>query len=217
MLKSHLAPLARRSPLIVVAVALLAVPGTALAASLTGTSGPDRLIGTADADTIDGLAGPDILDGRGGADTIDGGLGPDLIYGGADGDTVNGGPGDDRIRGGGGNDTISGGGGRDRLWGSAGSDIVDGGPGWDVIDVAWDDTADTVTCGTGRDVDLQLEGHHRRGLRGQDRGPPVACCRAGICTISPKPPPVFPSPAGRSLDLAPRSTTPVRCLHVQGG
>ena len=51
MLKSHLAPLARRSPLIVVAVALLAVPGTALAASLTGTSGPDRLIGTADADT----------------------------------------------------------------------------------------------------------------------------------------------------------------------
>jgi len=70
------------------AAAALLVAGSANAATIRGTLGPDRLVGTPGVDAIFGRAGADILDGRGGADLLDGGPGRDHLLGG---------PGDDRL------------------------------------------------------------------------------------------------------------------------
>lgn len=71
-------------------------PGTtALALSLPGTSGADRLTGG---------AGSDTLSGGGGADTLSGGAGNDVLRGGAGNDVLVGGTGNDRLAGGGGAD-----------------------------------------------------------------------------------------------------------------
>lgn len=53
--------------------------GTALAATLIGTDGPDRVSGPARADWIDGRAGNDRIYGGGGEDKIRGGPGNDVI------------------------------------------------------------------------------------------------------------------------------------------
>ena len=63
---------------VLAAGALLAV-GTATAASVRGTPGPDRLVGGARADSLTGLGGDDFLDGRGGADTLRAGAGADRV------------------------------------------------------------------------------------------------------------------------------------------
>jgi Ca2+-binding RTX toxin-like protein len=98
--------------------AALLIPATALAATFTGTPGPDHIVGTASADVISGLAGNDILEGRGGADVISGGQGNDRISGG---------PGNDVIYGGSGNDILYGGDQADVIVGGAGHDFVYGG------------------------------------------------------------------------------------------
>jgi len=70
------------------AAAALLVAGSANAATIRGTLGPDRLVGTRGVDAIFGRAGADTLDGRGEADLLDGGPGRDVLIGGA---------GDDRL------------------------------------------------------------------------------------------------------------------------
>lgn len=114
-------------PLIVAAVALLALPAASLAADTTR--------GTADADTLAGTPTADLIIARGGDDT------------------VNAGAGDDRVRGGHGDDTLNGGDGNDHIKGGGGEDTIDGGAGDDAIDARGDGrTADTITCGEGDDT-----------------------------------------------------------------
>src|SRR5436309_3087464 len=79
--------------------ALALVPSAALAATINGGPGDERLKGTRFADTIDGNGGNDRIRGLAGDDQLTGG------------------PGNDRVFGGQGNDTIFGVQGNDRLWG----------------------------------------------------------------------------------------------------
>lgn len=65
------------------------------AATIVGTSGPDRIRGTRRADVIVTLGGNDRVRGRGGKDRICGGKGRDRLAGGAGDDRINGGPGRD--------------------------------------------------------------------------------------------------------------------------
>src|SRR5512141_3070342 len=100
-------------------LAALALPASAIAATLVGTAGPDHLVGTAGPDTISGLAGDDVLYGAGGDDHVYGGAGAAVSGGGAGADYLSGGPGPDTIRGGAGNDVISGGDGNEVIYGGA--------------------------------------------------------------------------------------------------
>ena len=66
----------RLRALLIVATMLLGVvmlSGVALAKNITGTNGPDRLIGTPNKDQIYGLGGPDYLSGKPSADALYGG------------------------------------------------------------------------------------------------------------------------------------------------
>jgi Ca2+-binding RTX toxin-like protein len=103
--------------LAIIAGALVATSGVALAENLRGTSNKDRLIGTPGADVIYAYAGDDAVYGGTGNDRIYGGTGKDHIWGGGGNDMIIGGPlGDharstpsvrhERIFGGGGNDKI---------------------------------------------------------------------------------------------------------------
>src|SRR3954454_4096469 len=146
--------------------ALALIPGTALAATIDGGPGNDRLRGTHDADLINGhagndrihgFAGDDTLLGESGNDRIFGGGGNDMVRGTAGNDWLNGGPGDDtvigdnnatgdltsfdRIFGGSGNDTLKGGDSRDRMFGGSGNDTSDG-----------ENANDVMSGGTGDDV-----------------------------------------------------------------
>lgn len=132
--------------------AALLIPATALAATFTGTPGPDHIVGTASADVISGLAGNDVLYGGDGNDRISGGWGADRISGGNGADVVWGGPGNDVIYGGSGNDILYGGDQADVIVGGAGHDFVYGGSGNDIIRVGGDRTSDAVHCGPGWDV-----------------------------------------------------------------
>jgi RTX calcium-binding nonapeptide repeat (4 copies) len=116
-----------RRSLIVAALAVLAVPGSVLAAgSIRGTAAGEAISGTAEADAIFA---------RGGDDTVSAGAGNDRVHGGKGADTVTGEDGNDRLKGGGGKDTLDGG---------AGDDVIDGrGDGG---------TPDTITCGEGVDT-----------------------------------------------------------------
>jgi len=76
-----------------------------VAATITGTSGPDDLVGTPDADVIQGNGGADEIRGLGGNDLICGGDGTDHIEGNAGNDVLRGGPGSDTGLGGLGSDT----------------------------------------------------------------------------------------------------------------
>jgi Ca2+-binding RTX toxin-like protein len=67
------------------------------AATLVGTSGPDRLTGTSGGDVIVGLGGHDVIHGAGGSDIICGGSGHDRIDDGSGDDWLSGGPGGDVI------------------------------------------------------------------------------------------------------------------------
>ena len=66
----------------------LNVGGTTAVEALTGTEGPDTLIGAAAGDTINGVVGADLLYGNEGGDFIQGGLGADTLYGGEGDDTL---------------------------------------------------------------------------------------------------------------------------------
>ena len=75
-----------------------------VAATITGTSGKDKLVGTNGPDVIVGLAGNDQIEGKGGADIICGNEGDDLLRGNSGADILIGGDGRDRFDGGGGID-----------------------------------------------------------------------------------------------------------------
>jgi Ca2+-binding RTX toxin-like protein len=98
-------------------IAEFAVSVVLAGCTITGTPGPDTLVGTRGNDVICGLGGNDRLDGTLGRDVLWGGPGNDQLDGGANEDTVHGGPGNDLFyawdwkR-----DLIDGGLGTDRAW-----------------------------------------------------------------------------------------------------
>jgi Ca2+-binding RTX toxin-like protein len=96
--------------------------GSALADTLTGTTGNNSLVGRSGDDTLAGESGFDFLDGGDGNDSLAGGLNADTLHGGAGSDFLGGGQGTDSLVGGDGNDTLVGGLGTDFLLGGAGSD-----------------------------------------------------------------------------------------------
>jgi len=116
----------------------------AVACTLVGSAGKDRLKGTKRRDVICGLGGADVITGLAGNDTLIGG------------------PGNDRIRGNGGKDRLLGNGGKDRLLGGAGGDALDGGR-----------AADYLLGSRGRDRMSGGAGNDRfvanRDRRGRDR------------------------------------------------
>jgi Ca2+-binding RTX toxin-like protein len=134
---------------------------------ITGTDGPDRLVGTAGRDVIRCGKGNDVVLAKGGDDYIDcgpgndrvdGGWGDDEIRGGGGNDSLTGNRGDDELFGGWGNDKLVGGSGADELSGGAGADSLrgnggrdrlSGGPGRDTLYV---DSRDRFTRGTDRVV-----------------------------------------------------------------
>ena len=114
-----------------------------------GTSGDDSITGTPGPDVILGGDGRDRLRSGLGDDLVCGGPGDDVIVGAAGNDTLAGGPGVDRVRGGSGNDTLLGDDEADLLVGGSGADDIDGGPGDDQLRGGGD--ADTIRGGLGID------------------------------------------------------------------
>ena len=142
---------------------LLAAP--ALAKTLDGTDGDDRLIGTAGADDLSGGKGEDALRGLQGDDELNGGIGDD---GGAF--TERGGKG---LFGGKGSDELRARGGDDTLQGDEGADLLRGGNGNDTVVESGDGAGkDRIYCGRGRDevfadeADVVDEGSCERVLIG---------------------------------------------------
>ncbi|HSL01336.1 MAG TPA: hypothetical protein VK869_13460 [Rubrobacteraceae bacterium] len=90
------------SLVVAVLVALLAVGGIALAETLNGGPGDNRLIGSNGRDQISGGGGDDFIKGLRSRDVLNGGAGNDTIIAGPRHesalDTVTGGKGNDRIR-----------------------------------------------------------------------------------------------------------------------
>ena len=165
---------------VLVAIGALAIVSGALAATIEGTPGDDRLRGTLQADVIRAFAGNDFVNARAGNDLVRAGAGDDVVqgdngsdmifggagsdriragpaddvaWGGSGGDAVRGGEGPDELHGGSGDDTVGGGPGDDRLWAGPGNDVVHGGPGDDTLHaLAADGDPDTLDCGPGRDT-----------------------------------------------------------------
>lgn len=115
---------------------------------VTGTSGPDRLIGSAGGDRIDAVDGDDTVSGSSGIDVILLGLGND-VYGRTD--RVSGieveEKGDDSVDGGNGNDILDDWRGANTLLGGQGSDSLDG-----AALAATDTTSDILQGGSGSDT-----------------------------------------------------------------
>jgi Ca2+-binding RTX toxin-like protein len=126
----------RRVILLVTAmgVAMLLASGVALAATIEGTPGDDRLLGTANTDTIYGRGGDDLIRSLGARDVDFGNTGNDDIYGGEIGDQLFGNAGDDYL---------VGDGGADEFYGAGGDDVIVSGD---------DKRPDTVRCGAGYDI-----------------------------------------------------------------
>jgi Ca2+-binding RTX toxin-like protein len=141
--------------------ALALLPATAMAATIDGGPGSERLRGTQSPDQISGNAGHDRIFGFGAADQLSGGDGRDRVFGGRGDDTVTGGAGRDRLSGGAGDDTQDGGPGRDVIFANVGVDTSTGGDGNDILwalarkDVAQgpgvDQVGDTLDGGAGND------------------------------------------------------------------
>ena len=73
--------------------------------TVTGTEGPDRLVGTGASEFLDGRGDDDVLVGAGNGDILNGGPGNDILQGGEGRDVLYGGAGNDFMEGGGvGND-----------------------------------------------------------------------------------------------------------------
>jgi Ca2+-binding RTX toxin-like protein len=158
--------------------ALALAPGIAVAKTLVGTPGKDKLVGAADepnvisgdggrdrifggsfddrlagewgGDDVFGRSGADVIDGASGGDRLEGGPGTDLISGGFGGDDILGGDDNDALDGGGAGDRVFGGNGDDTIHGGSGSDDTDGGPGNDVM--FSDSGGDDIVGGTGNDT-----------------------------------------------------------------
>ncbi len=140
----------RRTILLFTAImlALVVASGVALAATITGPSGPDVRSGTNAFGEMNGLGGNDTLGGLGGNDDIDGGSGHDKLYGGSGIDLIYGGRGDDLVVSDGGGGELYGGPGRDTIRGTVGlEDEVYGNSGNDMINTTQDGVFDYVDCG----------------------------------------------------------------------
>ncbi len=82
----------RRTVFVLVAVLaslMLAWAGPAQARHISGTNGPDRILGTATADVIKARGGNDRVKGRSGRDRLWGGHGRDRLWGGGGADLLN--------------------------------------------------------------------------------------------------------------------------------
>lgn len=115
--------------LAVMALAMVAASGVALANNIQGNGKDNRLVGTNGKDTISGSGGDDSIFGKGGDDRLYGDSGRDRVSGGADPDDIFGGKGADDLFGKGGDDYMN-------SSDNRGGDFVDCGPGFDsaVID-----------------------------------------------------------------------------------
>ncbi|HWC26801.1 MAG TPA: hypothetical protein VG474_09470 [Solirubrobacteraceae bacterium] len=129
----------------------LVVPAAALAATIEGGPGGERLRGTQFADTIDGNGGNDRIRGLRGADALDGGPGNDRIGGGAGNDSSFGANGRDRMAGGPGDDAQDGGAGNDTIFANRGVDVSAGGAGNDAL---WALARADVTPGANGEIDI---------------------------------------------------------------
>ncbi len=109
----------------VMALAMVAASGAALADRIVGDGGDNRLVGTNGKDVILGSTGNDSIFGRGGADRLDGDNGRDDVHGGK---------------------------GDDRLQSGLGQDELFGGPGDDFANAIDRQLNDRIDCGTGEDV-----------------------------------------------------------------
>jgi Ca2+-binding RTX toxin-like protein len=81
----------RRTALLLLAVmaaALVAGSGVALAKNYVGTDRGEKIVGTNHADTIDANGGDDVVQGLRGPDRIRGGNGKDRQFGGRDNDVI---------------------------------------------------------------------------------------------------------------------------------
>jgi Ca2+-binding RTX toxin-like protein len=107
--------------------------GTAADDRLSGTPGPDGVLGLGGKDTLKGLAGNDGLCGGPGKDTLKGGAGNDQLLGDTGKDKLKGGAGNDQLRGQAGNDNLRGQAGNDNLVGGKGNDNLVGGKGKDKL------------------------------------------------------------------------------------
>ena len=142
--------------------------------NITGSAGPDVLIGDGNDNVLSGGPGADFLQGGAGDDTLNGGPGTDtadyedsaagvnvdLSTQTADGDgsdtlsgieNVNGSSSGDSLVGDGHANTISAGGGNDTIDGGGGTDTIDAGPGDDSV-FAKDGVVDNIVCGSGNDT-----------------------------------------------------------------
>jgi Ca2+-binding RTX toxin-like protein len=129
----------------VMSAVVLVVAGVALAANVTGTTGPDcPLTGTNSADNMAGLSGADCVNALAGDDNIEAGAGNDASQGGN---------GDDQQFGSNGNDRLFGQNDDDLIYGGRNSDLHAGGSGDDLL-VSVDGVAgnDTLNGGDGFDV-----------------------------------------------------------------
>jgi hypothetical protein len=120
-----------------------------LTATITGTSGPDVIVGTNHHDVIVAGAGNDTVRGRGGRDVICAGRGDDEVKAGERHDRVYGGPDRDDLGGGMGADRLFGQRGRDELFGGSANDTLNGGSG-----------TDEGFGGSGTDMCLSIEFAH---------------------------------------------------------
>jgi Ca2+-binding RTX toxin-like protein len=102
-----------------------------VAATMTGGSGADELIGTPGRDVIVAGGGADQIWGRGGDDLICAGSGTDQVQGGAGRDRIYGQSGGDHLQGGRNDDRLMAQGGNDELDGNRGDDVLRGGSGFD--------------------------------------------------------------------------------------
>ena len=96
----------------------------AMALTIIGTDGDDRIIGSRADDRIAALAGNDVVHALGGDDRVNAGDGDDRVggYGGAD-----------RIRAKAGDDRVRAADGRDRVGAGVGADVLSGGDGRDLL------------------------------------------------------------------------------------
>jgi RTX calcium-binding nonapeptide repeat (4 copies) len=83
--------------------------------TISGTPGPDHLLGTRHRDVIVGFGGDDVIRARGGDDVVCAGSGADTVKGGSGNDKIVGREGKDLLVGGRGHDLMIGGPGRDRF------------------------------------------------------------------------------------------------------
>ncbi len=149
----------RRATLLAVSVALILAltAGVAVARTIIGGDGPNKIFGSNQDDFIQGRLGNDTIRALAGNDDVYGNEGNDELYGNDQADKIFGGVGSDKIFGGFGDDpALRGGTGNDAINGQLGSDRLTGDQGDDTITAAGDTRQDFVNCGEdpdGTDID----------------------------------------------------------------